>query len=45
MLDVSIDNHNFAKGWVSSILTPLSPNFNVYVLKYWASNFYSLLAR
>ena len=40
MLHVPIDNRNFAKGWVSSILT-----LNVHILKYWASNFYSLQAQ
>ena len=41
MLHVSIDNHIFAKGWVSSLLTHVS--LKVPILKYWANNFYSLL--
>jgi len=32
MLNVSLDNHIFAKGWVSSIFIPLCPNFNVHTV-------------
>ena len=34
---VSTDNHIFAKGWVSSNLTPLSPNLNVYTVYVFSS--------